>query len=75
MDAEINIKVSVKEMQWQQTRADDRSQFFEQRMIDELIWNSNRTRCLFCNWFCDFLSSLREIPRITFSVKSKNVSS
>jgi hypothetical protein len=32
--------VSVKEMQWQQTRADDRSQFFEQRMIDELIWNS-----------------------------------
>ena len=33
--------VSVKEMQWQQTRADDRSQFFEQRMIDELIWNSN----------------------------------
>lgn len=33
--------ISVKEMQWQQQRADDRSQFYEQRLIDELIWNSN----------------------------------
>ena len=24
-----------------QTRADDRSQFFEQRMIEQIIWNSN----------------------------------
>jgi len=33
--------VSIKEMQYMQQRADDRSQFFEQRMIDELIFNSN----------------------------------
>ena len=33
--------VSVKEMEWQQKRADDRSQFFERRMIEEIIFNSN----------------------------------
>ena len=33
--------VTVKEMQWLQQRADDRSQFFEQRMIQEIIFNSN----------------------------------
>ena len=33
--------VTIKEMQYMQTRADDRSQFFEQRMIQELIFNSN----------------------------------
>lgn len=29
------------EMDWFQKRADDRSQFFERRMIDEVIFNSN----------------------------------
>ncbi len=33
--------ITVKEMEWQQKRADDRSQFFEQRMIQEIIFNSN----------------------------------
>jgi len=33
--------VTIKEMQYMQTRADDRSQFFEQRMIEQIIWNSN----------------------------------
>jgi hypothetical protein len=33
--------VTIKEMEYMQTRADDRSQFFEQRMIEELIFNSN----------------------------------
>jgi len=33
--------VSIKEMEYMQTRADDRSQFFEQRMIEQIIWNSN----------------------------------
>ena len=33
--------VSVKEMQYMQQRADDRSGFFEQRMIDQIIFNSN----------------------------------
>jgi hypothetical protein len=28
-------------MEYMQTRADDRSQFFEQRMIEQIIWNSN----------------------------------
>jgi len=32
--------VSMKEMEWMYTRDDDRAQFFEQRMIDELIYNS-----------------------------------
>ena len=32
--------VSIKDMQFLQTRADDRSQFFEQRMIQELVFNS-----------------------------------
>lgn len=33
--------ISVKEMEMFQRRADDRSQFFEQRLIDEIIYNSN----------------------------------
>jgi len=33
--------VSISEMQYMQTRADDRSQFFERRMIEEIIFNSN----------------------------------
>lgn len=33
--------VSIKEMEYMQKRADDRSQFFERRMIEELIFNSN----------------------------------
>jgi len=33
--------VTIKEMEYMQTRADDRSQFFEQRMIEQIIWNSN----------------------------------
>lgn len=33
--------VTIKEMEYMQQRADDRSQFFEQRMIEQIIWNSN----------------------------------
>jgi hypothetical protein len=33
--------VTIKEMQYMQERADNRSQFFEQRMIEQIIWNSN----------------------------------
>ena len=33
--------ITIKEMEYMQTRADDRSQFFEQRMIEQIIWNSN----------------------------------
>ncbi len=33
--------VTIKEMEYMQTRADDRSQFFERRMIEEVIYNSN----------------------------------
>jgi len=33
--------VTIKEMQYMQERADSRSQFFEQRMIEQIIWNSN----------------------------------
>lgn len=33
--------VSVNEMNYMQKRADDRSQFFEERMIQEIIYNSN----------------------------------
>lgn len=33
--------VTIKEMQYMQTAANDRSQFFEQRMIEQIIWNSN----------------------------------
>ena len=33
--------VSIKEMQYMQERADNRSQFFEVRMIEQIIWNSN----------------------------------
>jgi hypothetical protein len=32
--------VTMKEMEWMYNRADDRSQFFEQRLIDEVIYNS-----------------------------------
>jgi hypothetical protein len=32
--------VTMKEMEWMYERANDRAQFFEQRMIDELIYNS-----------------------------------
>lgn len=31
--------ITISEMQYMQTRADDRSQFFERRMIEELIYN------------------------------------
>ena len=33
--------ITIGEMNYQQKRADDRSQFFEQRMIQEIIFNSN----------------------------------
>ena len=33
--------VTIKEMQYMQERADERSQFFERRMIEEIIFNSN----------------------------------
>jgi len=33
--------VTMKEMEWMYNRADDRAQFFEQRLLDELIFNSN----------------------------------
>ena len=33
--------VSVKEMEWQQARADSTSQFFQERMRQEIIFNSN----------------------------------
>ena len=33
--------VTIKEMQYMQSAADSRSQFFERRMIDEIIFNSN----------------------------------
>lgn len=32
--------VSISEMEWQQKRADDRSQFFQERMRQEIIFNS-----------------------------------
>jgi len=31
--------ITIKEMEYMQTKADDRSQFFERRMIEELIYN------------------------------------
>lgn len=33
--------VTIKEMEYMQQKADDRSQFFERRLIEELIYNSN----------------------------------
>ena len=33
--------VTIKELQYMQQAASDRSQFFEQRMIEQIIWNSN----------------------------------
>jgi hypothetical protein len=33
--------ITISEMNYMQKRGDDRSQFFEQRMIDEIIFNSN----------------------------------
>jgi hypothetical protein len=33
--------ITISEMQYMQKAADDRSQFFERRMLDELIFNSN----------------------------------
>lgn len=33
--------ITIKEMEYLQTRADDRSQFFERRMIEELIFNQS----------------------------------
>ena len=33
--------INIKEMEYMQTRADDRSQFFERRMIEELIFNQS----------------------------------
>lgn len=41
--------VTIKEMEYMQTRADDRAQFFEQRMIEEIIFNSNNYPLVF-NW-------------------------
>jgi hypothetical protein len=31
----------MKEMDYMQKRADDRSQFFEARLIEQIVWNSN----------------------------------
>jgi hypothetical protein len=33
--------ITMNEMKWFKEQADNRSQFFEQRMIEEIIWNSN----------------------------------
>jgi hypothetical protein len=33
--------ITLKEMQWFVERSSERSQFFEQRMIEQIIWNSN----------------------------------
>jgi hypothetical protein len=33
--------ITLKEMEYLQQKYDDRSQFFEQRMIEQIIWNSN----------------------------------
>ena len=33
--------VTLKEMQWFVEKAQERAQFFEQRMIEQIIWNSN----------------------------------
>jgi hypothetical protein len=33
--------VTLKEMQWFTEKASERSQFFEQRMIEQIIWNSS----------------------------------
>lgn len=33
--------ITISEMEYMQKRADDRAQFFRQRMIDEIIFNSN----------------------------------
>ena len=33
--------VTLKEMQWFVEKASERAQFFEQRMIEQIIWNSN----------------------------------
>jgi hypothetical protein len=33
--------INIKEMEYMQTRADDRSQFFERRMIEEIIFNQS----------------------------------
>jgi hypothetical protein len=41
--------ITIKDMEFLQKRADDRSQFFEQRMIDELIYNSGDYPLVY-NW-------------------------
>jgi hypothetical protein len=33
--------ISIKEMQWMKEQAESRAQFFERRLIDEVIYNSN----------------------------------
>jgi len=48
--------VTIKEMEYQQKKADDRSQFFEQRLIEQIVWNSNLYPSVF-NW-----SSAQGIP-------------
>jgi len=48
--------VTIKEMEYQQKKADDRSQFFEQRLIEQIVWNSNLYPSVF-NW-----SSQQGIP-------------
>jgi hypothetical protein len=39
--------ITIKEMEYMQTRADDRSQFFERRMIEEIIYNSSNYPSVF----------------------------
>lgn len=39
--------ITISEMQYMQTRADDRSQFFERRMIEEIIFNSSNYPAVF----------------------------
>jgi hypothetical protein len=39
--------ITMKEMEFFQRRADDRSQFFEQRLIDEIIYNSGKYPLVF----------------------------
>ena len=33
--------VTIKEMEYMQKKADDRAQFFEARIIEQIVWNSN----------------------------------
>ena len=39
--------ISIKEMQWMKEQAESRAQFFERRLIDEVIYNSNNYPLVF----------------------------